>query len=178
MMRPPEQVMRLDRMGAAHATRLSFLRVLLRRAKREAWRVTRDVWALDDQGFGYAVYAVRMPRRTYSLVAFSQDLAPEQRTDRVIAEAWDTSYVLYDGIPDAAELARLAAHVPRQEAGRFGERDLVLSRANRSVRLFERVAQHARRRRAAGRGAGGRRGLPDAHDGGLRQRQVRHRRPR
>ena len=48
--------MRLDRMGATHATRLSFLRILLRRAQREGWRVTRPVWALDAQGFGHAVY--------------------------------------------------------------------------------------------------------------------------
>ena len=141
MMRPPEQVMRLDRMGAAHPTRLSFLRILLRRARREAWRVTRPVRALDAQGFGHAVYAVHMPRGTVSLVAFSQNLPPERRTDRVIAEAWDTSYVLYDGVPDEAELARLAAAVPLQEAGRYTERDLVLSRANRSVRLFETVAR-------------------------------------
>lgn len=141
MMRPPAAVMRLDRMGAMHATRLSFLRVLLRRAQREGWRVWREAWALDGQGFGHAVYAVRTPRHTYSLVAFSQDLPAERRTDRVIAEAWDTSYVLYDGIPDAGEIARLAASVPRQEAGRFTERDLILSRANKSVRLFESVAR-------------------------------------
>ena len=133
--------MRLDRMGAMHATRLSFLRVLLRRAKREDWRVTRAAWALDERGFGHAIYAVRTPARSYSLVAFSRDLPPDQRTDRVIAEAWDTSYVLYDGLPDAADLARLAANVPLQEAGRFTARDLVLSRANKSVRLFESVAQ-------------------------------------
>ncbi len=141
MMRPPAQVMRLDRMGAMHATRLSFLRVLLRRAQRERWEVARSAWALDARGFGHAVYRVRTPRHTYSLVAFSQDLPPERRTDRVIAEAWDTSYVLYDGVPDAAEIARLAENVPLQEAGRFTARDLVLSRANKSVRLFENVAR-------------------------------------
>jgi hypothetical protein len=48
--------------------------------------------------------------------------------------------VLYDGIPDVAEIDRLRANAPRQEAGRFGLRDLVLSRANKSVRFFEHVA--------------------------------------
>ena len=96
----------------------------------------------------------------------------------MIAEAWDTSYVLYDGVPDAAEIARLRANVPRQEAGRFTERELVLSRANKSVRLFDSVAPHAGRGRAAGRGGDRARRLSDAHDGGLRQRQVRPRRPR
>ncbi len=59
----------------------------------------------------------------------------------MIATAWDTSYVLYDGIPDAAEIARLAANAPRQEAGRFGPKDLVLARANKSVRLFDHVVE-------------------------------------
>lgn len=140
-LRPPETVMRLDRMGAMHATRLSFLRALLRRVEREGWRISRDVWALDADGFGHAVYGVRTPRADYSLVAFSTDLPPEQRTDRVIAEAWDASFVLYDGVPDAAEIARLRRNVPRQEAGRFTARDLVLSRANKSVRLYDLVAR-------------------------------------
>ena len=83
----------------------------------------------------------RTPQRTYSLVAFSRELAADQRTDRVIAEAWDTSYVLYDGVPDEAEIARLESQVPLQEAGRFRETDLILSRANKSVRLFDAVVE-------------------------------------
>ena len=131
--------MRLDRLGAAHPTRLSFLRTLIRRATRERWRVRRARWDLDDAGYGCAVYAVDTGTRTYSLVAFSTPLDDGRRTDRVIAEAWDTSYVLYDGAPDCGEVERLRAVVPLQEAGRYGARDLVLARANKSVRLFDAV---------------------------------------
>ncbi len=138
-LRPPETVMRLDRLGSMHATRLSFARAMLRRVEQEGWRVTRPVWSIDREGFGHAVYRVDTPRRCYSLVAFSQALAPERRTDRVIAEAWDTSYALYDGLPNAAAIARLGVQVPLQEAGRFTETELILSRANRSVRLFDAV---------------------------------------
>ncbi len=138
-LRPPDQVMRLDRLGASHQTRLSFLRVLLRRMQAEEWAFDRPVFAIGDDGFGHAVYRAKGPAGIYSLVAFSTDLAPEQRTDRVIAEAWDTSYALFDGEPTAADIARLADNVPRQEAGRYLASELVLSRANRSVRLFERV---------------------------------------
>jgi hypothetical protein len=134
--RPPEVVMRLARLGAAHPTRLSFLRVLMRRATQERWRVRRARFELDDRGFGRAVYAVETPLRVYSLVAFSTPLEDERRTDRVIAQAWDSSYVLYDGLPDAEEVARLEANAPLQEAGRFTQRDLILARANKSVRLF------------------------------------------
>ena len=42
--RPPEQVMRLARMGAAHPTRLSFLRALLRRMQSDGWAFDRPVW--------------------------------------------------------------------------------------------------------------------------------------
>jgi hypothetical protein len=139
-LRPPEVVMRLQRLGAAHPTRLSFLRQLIRRATREGWRVRKDRFDLDDHGFGHAVYAVETPARTYSLVAFSTPLDDEKRSDRVIAQAWDTSYVLYDGLPDVAEIARLEANAPLQEVGRFTSRELVLARANKSVRLFEEVA--------------------------------------
>ena len=46
--RSPDQVMTLARMGAAHPTRLSFLRQLLRRMESEGWRFDRPVW--DAQG--------------------------------------------------------------------------------------------------------------------------------
>lgn len=138
-LRPPDVVMRFARLGASHPTRLSFLRNLIRRAAREHWVVRRTRWDIDDAGFGCAVVTVQMPSRSYSLVAFSTPLDPSLRTDRVIAHAWDTSYILYDGVPDAAEIARLQANAPLQEAGRYTRRDLVLARANRSVRLFDSV---------------------------------------
>lgn len=139
-LRPPAEVMRLARLGAFFPTRLSFLRTLIRRLHRERAVVTRPVWRIDGDGFGTAVYSLDLGGHVYSLVAFSLPLAPENRSDRVIAEAWDTSYALFDGQPSEADLERLAATVPRQEAARFTPRELVLSRANRSVRLFEHVA--------------------------------------
>ena len=138
-LRSPDAVMKLARMGAAHPMRLSFLRTLLRRAEAERWRFSRPVWNIGDDGYGHAVYRIDTPDSTLSLVAFSTYLAPENRTDRVIAQAWDSSYVLYDGMPDAAEIERLAQSAPKQEAARYSSRDLALSRANRSVRLFDHV---------------------------------------
>lgn len=138
-MRPPAQVMRLARMGSAHPTRLSFLRVVLRRMVAEGWRFDRPVWDMDAKGVGRAVYRAIGPDRTYSLVAFGHDLPDHMRSDRVIATAWDATFALFDGTPDAADLDRLAANVPLQEAGRVSSRELSLSRANRSVRLFQHV---------------------------------------
>ncbi len=136
--------MRLRRMGAAFPTRLSFLRTLMRALAADNVQVTRPVWEIDADGFGHAVYTLRFGGYDYALVAVSSDLPPDMRTDRVIASAWDTAYVLYDGIPDQAEIARIVSTAPQQEAARFTARDLVLSRANKSVRLFDHVVQALR----------------------------------
>lgn len=143
-LRPPGQVMRLSRMGSMFPTRLSFLRTLTRFLAAENAQVTRHVWQMCPDGYGHAVYCVTLGGYTYSLVAVSTQLAPEERTDRVIATAWDTAYVLYDGVPDADEIARICSAAPKQEAARFTERDLVLSRANKSVRLFAHVVERLR----------------------------------
>lgn len=137
--RSPDQVMTLARMGAAHPTRLSFLRQLLRRMDGEGWRFDRPLWDIDAKGVGRAVYRAIGPVRTYSLVAFAHDLPDEMRSDRVIATAWDATFALFDGDPTPEDIARLEANVPLQEAGRITPSELSLSRANRSVRLFAHV---------------------------------------
>lgn len=137
--RSPEQVMRLNRLGSFHQSRLSFMRVLTRRLSAEQWRFDRREFCIDDNGFGHAVYSAIGPKRTYSLVAFAHDLPDELRSDRVIAEQWDTTFALFDGVPNSDDIARLANNVPKQEAGRVSGSELTLSRANRSVRLWEHV---------------------------------------
>ena len=138
-MRPASKVMRLARMGSGHPTRLSFLRVLLRRLGSSDWQIDRPVWNVDANGVGHGVYRVQSDERTYCLVAFAHDLPPEMRSDRVIATAWDATFALFDGEPTPQDIARLAENVPYQEAGRVSSRELTLARANRSVRLFNHV---------------------------------------
>jgi len=136
-LRSPTQVMRLSRLGSLHQCRLSFMRVLTRTMAAEGWRFTRPVFNIGGDGVGHAVYSATGPERTYSLVAFAHDLPPEMRSDRVIATAWDATFTLFDGVPDAADIDRLSKNVPLQEAGRVSEREISVSRANRSVRLWE-----------------------------------------
>ncbi|MFQ5565152.1 MAG: hypothetical protein ACE5EU_02185 [Paracoccaceae bacterium] len=138
-LRPPETVMRLARLGSFHQCRLSFMRILLRRMKREGWRFDRPVCDIDTKSVGTAVYCARGPERTYSLVCFAHDLPADQRSDRVIANAWDSTFTLFDGVPTPEDIERLSWNVPKQEAGRVTGREICLSRANRSVRLFEHV---------------------------------------
>ena len=137
--RPASVVMKLARMGSFHQSRLSFMRVLLRRLKAENWQFRQGEWRIDEHGVGVATYEAIGPERTYTLVAFAHDLPEEKRSDRVIAEAWDATFTLHDGTISQDDITRLAANVPRQEAGRISGQELVLSRANRSVRLFDYV---------------------------------------
>ncbi len=131
--------MDLVRLGSLFATRVSFTRTLVRRMAREGWRISCPRFQVDARGVGQAVFAVDTPAGRLGFVAFCEHLEPRERTDRVIATRWDATFALLEGDPDADTVARLAAHVPRQEAGRVSPRELVLSRANRSVRLFEHV---------------------------------------
>lgn len=140
-MRDPSVVMRLKRLGSFHQSRLSFMRILTRRMALEGWAFSRPVFDIDDQGVGRAVYRIETPDRSYSMVAFAHDLPDDKRSDRVIAEAWDATFTLFDGEPTEDDLTRLEANVPRQEAGRISERELSLSRANRSARLWAHVVE-------------------------------------
>jgi hypothetical protein len=131
--------MRLARLGSFHQSRLSFMRILTRRMAREGWRFEQTAFDIDDKGVGHAVYTAHTPDRAYSLIAYAHDLPPEQRSDRVIAEAWDATFTLFDGIPTAQDITRLSQNIPLQEAGRVTGSELSVSRANRSVRLWEHV---------------------------------------
>lgn len=137
--RKPDIVMRLERLGSFFPTRLSFMRTLVRLMARENWRFEKIMLDWDDNGFGRAVWHIHSPHGILSFVAFTNDLPPDQRTDRVIAERWDASFALLDGKATPQDIARLEANVPLQEAGRVTSKELVLSRANKSVRLFQYV---------------------------------------
>lgn len=146
-LRPPSDVMRLARMGSFFATRLSFMRVLVRELMHGGWSIGRPRFDVDAQGYGTTVYRVAKPGRVYSLIAFSQHLDPENRTDRVIAEAWDAAFALFDGEPREADIERLRRNVPLQEAGRYLSSEIVLCRANKSTRLFDHIVDRLSRGR-------------------------------
>ena len=140
-LRPPEQVMRLERMGSRFQTRISFMRSVLHRLRKENWTIEQTLCDWDDNGYGTAVYRAKGPHRSYSLIAYSNYLDAEDRSDRVIAEKWDAAFTLFDGEPTKADIDRLRDNVPKQEVGRCSSSELTLSRANKSVRLFEHVAE-------------------------------------
>ena len=139
-LRPASQVMRLARMGSLHQSRLSFMRVLLRRLKVNGWVFDRPVWRINEKG---------------------SVLPPTVQVDRNAATHWWPSPMICRmicarigssprpgmrlspcmmAILTRPTLSDLAPMFPNQEAGRISEAELSLSRANRSVRLFDYVA--------------------------------------
>lgn len=137
--RMPSEIMKPERLGAMHQTRISFVRSLLRKVTRENWSIEASLWDMNDQGFGTSVYTVTTPANTYQLVVFSNAIEDHQRCDRVIAEKWDVTFALVRGTLSDDELERLRQNVPLQEAGRNSTQVLVLARANKSVRVFEHI---------------------------------------
>lgn len=135
-------VMAPERLGAMHQTRISFVRTLIRKMAQQEWKVTKHEWQLDAQGFGHVIYKLATPNHVYHLVVFCDEIADDERNDRVIAEKWDVTFALVLGDVDVTLLERLRANVPLQEAGRNPNNVLVLARANKSVRVFEHIVSH------------------------------------
>ena len=136
-LRDPKIIMKLSRLGSFHQSKLSFLRSFLKEFKD--WEYNRNLFDLDENGHGRAVYSFSKKNRTYSLICFANKISDEERSDRVIATKWDAAFVLHDGVPSKKDIERLEFNVPKQEVGRLSYKELTLSRANKSVRVFEHV---------------------------------------
>ena len=138
-LRDPNIIMKLSRLGSFHQSRLSFLRSFLSEFKD--WEYKRDIFNLDKDGYGIAVYSLKKKDRIYSLVCFANKINDKDRSDRVIATKWDAAFTLHDGIPLKKDIERLKNEVPKQEVGRLSYKELTLSRANKSVRVFNHVVE-------------------------------------
>ena len=136
-LRDPKTLMKLSKLGSFHQSKLSFLRSFLNEFKD--WEYRRDLFNLNQNGYGRAVYSFSKNNRTYSLICFANEIKDEERSDRVIATKWDAAFTLHDGIPTDQDIDRLANEVPKQEVGRLSYKELTLSRANKSLRLFNYV---------------------------------------
>ena len=138
-LRDPNIIMKLSRLGSFHQSKLSFLRSFLSEFKD--WDYNKDLFDLDENGFGIAVYSFKKKERVYSLICFANKINDDERSDRVIATQWDAAFTLYDGVPSKQDIERLRNEVPKQEVGRLSYKELTLSRANKSVRVFNHVIE-------------------------------------
>ena len=138
-LRDPNIIMKLSRLGSFHQSRLSFLRSFLNEFKD--WDYKRDLFDLDKDGYGTAVYSFKKKSRVYSLICYANKINDDERSDRVIATKWDAAFTLHDGVPLKEDIERLRNEVPKQEVGRLSYKELTLSRANKSVRVFDHVVE-------------------------------------
>ena len=138
-LRDPNIIMKLSRLGSFHQSKLSFLRSFLKEFKD--WEYKRDLFELNEHGYGTAVYSFKKKNRVYSLICYANELNEDERSDRVIATKWDTAFTLFDGVPTKHDIERLQNEVPKQEFGRLSFKELALSRANKSVRVFNHVVE-------------------------------------
>ncbi len=138
-LRNPNIIMKLSRLGSFHQSKLSFLRSFLKEFKD--WEYKKDLFDLDEFGHGVAVYSFKKNERVYSLICFANELEENERSDRVIATKWDAAFTLHDGVPSKKDIERLKNEVPKQEVGRLSYKELTLSRANKSVRVFNHVVE-------------------------------------
>ena len=88
---------------------------------------------------GVAVYSFEKNKRNYSLICFSQYINPNERSDRVIATKVGRCFCFTRRYSNEDDINRLRENVPKQEIGRMSYKELTLSRANKSVRVFEHV---------------------------------------
>ena len=130
-LRHPTNVMKLDRLGSFHQTRLSFSRQLIEELISNNWKTKIIKWNINSIGTGNAVIKISSKQRIYSLVVFCHQINDDERSDRVIAEKWDMTFSLFLGIPSKEELDEMSKNLKIQELGRHLPKQLTLSRANK-----------------------------------------------
>ena len=89
-LRNPNTIMKLSRLGSFHQSKLSFLRSFLKEFKD--WEYKKDLFDLNEFGYGVAVYSFKKDNRVYSLICFANELKEKDRSDRVIATKWDAAF--------------------------------------------------------------------------------------
>ena len=62
-LRSPKEIMKLSRLGCFHQSKLSFLRSFLEEFKD--WKYSRDLFELDKDGYGKAIYSFSKNKKTF-----------------------------------------------------------------------------------------------------------------
>ena len=140
-LRDPSKVMKLERLGSFHQSRLSFSRQLINEIINNKWIFNISEWNINDNGIGHAVITSNSNKDIFSLVIFCHSIRDDERSDRVIADKWDMTFSLFKGVPNKKEIAHMSQNLKVQELGRHLSKQLTLSRANKSLRIFEKVIE-------------------------------------
>jgi hypothetical protein len=128
-------------LSAFKATRLSFLRCMIRRMVAERWVIEPVRFELDAEGRGTVVYRLDNPGRELHFVVLSDDLPEERRTDRIIENHYDGEGFLCLGDPTDARIDFQRGQFRDFLLGRADIETLGWTRVNRSGRVFEAMVQ-------------------------------------
>ncbi len=139
--RPASYVMSPARMGAAFPNALSFSRSAMNEFVRRRWKVERVRIELDSAGEGEALYRIDAGKWIFHFFVLSRQLTEAQQLDRNFATRWDATAALCQGSWSSEREERLRREIPKQINGWTDYDTLVLSRGNRSGRLFEHVVE-------------------------------------
>jgi len=139
-LRPAAEIMTPEGMSAFKASRLSFLRYVIRRMVRERWQISPTRFELDEEGRGTVVYLLETPHRPIHFVVFSDNLPEERRTDRIIENHYDGEAFLCVGDPTEARIEAQRGEFADFLLGRSDIETLGWTRVNRSSRVFNAIA--------------------------------------
>jgi hypothetical protein len=140
-LRPAAHVMSPARMGAAFCNALSFSRTAIKEIARRRWRVEKRRITLDTDGNGEVLYRIDAGKWQFHFFVISRQLSPDQQIDRNFATRWDATAALCQGPWSPEREDMLRREVPKQLDGWVDYDTLILSRGNRSGRLFEHVVE-------------------------------------
>lgn len=146
-LREPATIATPEGLSAFKASRLSFLRILIRRMAAERWRISRPQFDLDDRGRGTAIYRIETGGMPLHFVVFSDELNDEDRTDRIIANHYDGEGFLCFGDLTPARIEAQRGQFADFLLGRADIETLGWTRVNRSSRMFDYVADSLSRRK-------------------------------
>lgn len=138
----PDEIMKLKNLGSYHPTRLSFSRQLINEMCKKNWSFNIFEWKINKEGKGHSILTVNTKENLYSFVIFSHLISNEERSDRVIADKWDLTFTLFKGMPNKNEFKHLKRNVPLQEKGIHIKKQITLSRANKSMRLYSHTLEN------------------------------------
>jgi hypothetical protein len=113
LMRPPNELMRPERLAAIQPSRVSASRSLMARASRQGWVIAREAFDIDDRGRGSARYIIEADGWRFSFPIFSFEPSSRARTGRIIGRAWDMMGALIEGTVSGACVDDLAQELPK-----------------------------------------------------------------
>lgn len=139
--RPPEQVMKPERLAAIQPSRISVSRAFINKAASERWNISKLSFNVAETAEGRAHYRIETPTNVFDLPVFSFKYNPTGRTGRIIGRSWDMMASLIEGKATPDDVEQISRELPKLYTGRADTRTLAWARSNRSSRAFNHTVE-------------------------------------